>query len=51
MIASGDFGLKIVEVSDPTNPVLVGNISINGHAIGIRCMEIANKLYAYIVDK
>ena len=40
-----------MEVSDPTNPVLVGNISINGHAIGIRCMENANKLYAYIVDK
>ena len=51
MIASGDFGLEIVEVSDPTNPVLVSNLSINGHAIGIRCREIAGKLYAYIMDK
>jgi len=38
-------------VSDPTKPVLVSSLLIDGHAIGIRCMEIANKLYAYIVDR
>ena len=51
LIANGNEGLKIIDVSDPSNPVLVSNLSINGHAIGIRCREIAGKLYAYIMDK
>ena len=39
LIANGNEGLKIIDVSDPSNPVLVSSLYISGHAFGIIIME------------
>ena len=33
-------GLKIIEVTHPYNPVIVGSIDINGSAEGVSMMQI-----------
>ena len=35
LVASNDTGLKIIDVSDPYNPELVGNISTGRNAMGV----------------
>ena len=39
LIANGNEGLKIIDVSDPSNPKLVSSLDIFGHAHGIIIME------------
>ena len=51
MVACGDAGLKIVDISDPKNPVLVGSISTGGLALGSSSIEIGEKIYALTVNK
>ena len=41
-------GLKIIDVSDPYNPVLVRSLSIGGNALGINTIKIEAKIYAFV---
>ena len=50
LIANGNEGLKIIDVSNPSNPVLVSGLYIKGHAKGIIIMEIFGKYYALIAN-
>ena len=49
MITDYDAGLKIIEVTDPQNPVIVSSIDTN-HAYGVSTMQIREKIYALIAD-
>ena len=44
----GDRGLKIIEVSDPENPVLVISIVTKYSAIGVSTIEIEGMIYALV---
>ena len=44
-------GLKIIDVSDPYNPVLVGSTSTGGNAIGISTIKIKAKIYALVASR
>ena len=35
LVASNEAGLKIIDVSDPKNPVLAGSMSTGGNALGV----------------
>ena len=48
LVANFNAGLNIIEVSDPLNPVLFGNISTGGSAIGVCMIEIGVKIYALV---
>ena len=48
-MASNDAGLIIIEVSDPYNPVQVGNIETGGYALGLSTMDIGGRMYALVV--
>ena len=50
LVASNDTGLKIIDVSDPYNPVLVGNISTGGQARGVSTIKIEAKIYALVAS-
>ena len=43
-------GLKIIEVSDPQKPVIVGSIVTGGYAYGVSTLEIGVKIYALVAD-
>lgn len=45
-IADGAEGLKVVDVSDPTNPILVGSLANSSTAVGI----YVSGRYAYMAD-
>ena len=49
-MASELAGLKIIDVSDPYNPVLVGSISTDGYAYGISTIKIEAKIYALVAS-
>ena len=42
-------GLNIFEVTDPSNPAIVGNLGTN-YAVGVSAMKIRGKNYAFIAD-
>ena len=42
--------LKIIEVSDPLKPVLVGSIVTGGNAYGVSSIEMGIKIYALVAD-
>ena len=50
LVANYYEGLSIIEVSDPLNPVLFGNISTGGSAIGVRMIEIGVKIYTLVLN-
>ena len=50
MVTIGDKGLKIIEVNDPENPVLVGSIDTNGKSMGISTIEMGRIIYALVAD-
>ena len=50
LVASDLAGLKIIDVSDPYNPVLVGSISSDANAIGISTIKIKAKIYALVAS-
>ena len=43
-------GLKIIEVSDPSNPAILGSLTLNGYSNGISTVEIGEKFYAFIAN-
>ena len=49
-MASNEAGLKIIDVSDPKNPVLAGSMSTGGYAYGVSSIEIGVKIYAFLVN-
>ena len=50
LVANDYLDLNIIEVSDPLNPVLFGNIRTGGSAIGVRMIEIGIKIYALVLN-
>ena len=50
LVASNLAGLKIIDVSDPYNPVLVGSISTGGNARGVSSIKIEAKIYALVAS-
>ena len=44
------YGLKIIEVSDPSNPAILGSLTLNGYSNGISTVEIGEKFYAFIAN-
>ena len=50
VVADGSMGMKIIEITDPYNPVLVSSKAISGNAQGITTLEIRGKLVALISD-
>ena len=48
MVTIWNTGLKIIEVSDPYNSVLVSSIDIGGYACGVSSVEIGVKIYALV---
>ena len=49
-MASNLDGLKIIDVSDPLNPLPVGNISTGGNAYGASSIKIEVKIYALVAS-
>ena len=49
LVANINTGLKIIEVSDPYNPVLVGSLSSVVNAIAVSTVEIGGNIYAFLV--
>ena len=49
-MADGYAGLKIIDVSDPKNPELIGNISTNGNTFGVKTIEKEGIIYALVAD-
>ena len=43
-------GLKIIEVSDPSQPAIRGSLSFDGYSNGISTVEIREKFYALIAN-
>jgi len=50
-VANSNSGLKIIEVNDPFNPVLVSSIDISGRAMDVSTVEIRGKIYALVSDR
>ena len=50
LIADISAGLKIIELTDPYNPVIVGSIDTNGSAYAVSTMQILDKIYALVAD-
>ena len=46
----GDGGIKIIDVSDPENPVLVISIFGINSAFGVSPIEIEGIIYALVAD-
>ena len=52
LIAAGSLGLKIIEVSDPSKPSLIGSLDfVDGEASDVSTMIMAGKLYALLIMK
>ena len=52
LIAAGSFGFKIIEVSDPSKPILIGSLAfVDEEASDVSTMIIAGKLYALLIMK
>ena len=51
LLANGDDGLKIIDTSDPFNPVPVSSIKTDGDASAVSTMNIGVKMYALVTDK
>ena len=52
LIAAGSFGLKIIEVSDPSKLSLIGSLAFESEiASDVSTMIIAGKLYALLKMK
>jgi len=49
LMADGSRGMKIIEITDPLNPVLVGNYTTTT-ALGVCSMVLREKIYALIAD-
>ena len=47
-MASDIAGLKIIDVSEPYNPLPAGNISKEGQARGVSTIKIEAKIYALV---
>ena len=41
---------KIIEVSDPLNPVLISSIVTDDHVTGIGTMKILDKIYVLVIQ-
>ena len=50
LMASYDAGLKIIDISDPLIPAVVGSISIGGKARGVSSINIGVKIYALLAN-
>ena len=50
LVADGSAGLKIIEVTDPSNPVLASSIDTNGEARGVSTLINREKIYALVAD-
>ena len=44
-----DHDVLIINVTDPSNPAIVGNLGTN-YAVGVSAMKIRGKNYAFIAD-
>ena len=51
LVADWSKGLKIFEVTDPYNPVLLGSKDTNGSAKDVTIMRIRGKIYAFVADR
>ena len=49
-MSDGSEGLKIIEVSNPYNPVIVSSIHTDGYAYRIITIEIREKIYALVAN-
>ena len=50
LVADMSKGLKIIEVTDPYNPVIIGSIDTDGDAKDVRIMEKDAKIYVLVAD-
>ena len=48
-MADGDAGLKIINMTNPSNPSLVSTL-ITKNAMGVSKMKIRGKNYAFVTD-
>ena len=51
ILADGAAGLKIIEVSNPLNPLLVSSINTGGRAMDVSMVEIRGKIYVLLADR
>jgi hypothetical protein len=50
LLADGVKGLKIIDISDPSKPVLKGSLETDGTAYNVRYFKNAGNCYALIAD-
>ena len=50
MVSDYDAGLKIIEINDPSNPLIVSSIDTNGFTYKIITIEIREKIYVLVAD-
>ena len=44
-----DYNVLIINVTDPSNPAIVGNLGTN-FAVGVSALKIRGKNYAFVTD-